>query len=64
MLPRRVDRPTAIVARTVRGKGICSLERRADRWFVSLTPTEVESLLAELRGGASAVLTSEAQVVR
>jgi transketolase len=64
MLPRVLDRPTAIVARTVRGKGISSLERRADRWFVSLTPTEVESLLAELRGGASAVLTSETQVVR
>jgi transketolase len=63
-IPLCPGRPTVIVARTVRGKGISSLEHRADRWFVSLTASEVEALLAELRGGGSAVLTSETRVVR
>jgi transketolase len=56
--------PTVVIARTVRGKGIASLERRADRWFVAFTAVEIEDLLAELRGGAEAVLTSETKVVR
>jgi transketolase len=63
-LPHEILRPTAIIARTVRGKGLASLERRADRWFVALTDAEVEALLAELRGGRDAVLTSETKVVR
>jgi transketolase len=63
-LPHEILRPTAIIARTVRGKGLASLERRADRWFVALTNAEVDALLAELRGGHSAVLTSETKVVR
>jgi transketolase len=63
-LPHEILRPTAIIAKTVRGKGLASLERRADRWFVALTDAEVDALLAELRGGHSAVLTSETKVVR
>jgi transketolase len=63
-LPHEILRPTVIIAQTVRGKGLASLERRADRWFVALTDAEVEALLAELRGGHSAVLTSETKVVR
>jgi transketolase len=63
-LPHEILRPTAIIARTVRGKGLASLERRADRWFVALSNAEVDALLAELRGGHSAVLTSETKVVR
>ncbi len=63
-LPHEILRPTAIIARTVRGKGLASLERRADRWFVALTDAEVDALLAELRGGQDAVLTSETKVVR
>ena len=51
-LPHEILRPTAIIAQTVRGKGLASLERRADRWFVALTDAEVDALLAELRGGA------------
>jgi transketolase len=51
-------RPSAIIARTVRGKGLRSLERRADRWFVRLTHDEVANLLAELRGGAAAARVS------
>jgi transketolase len=63
-LPYAEGRPTAVIANTVRGKGCPSIERRADRWFVSFTPAEVEALLTELRGGARATLTSETKVVR
>ncbi len=63
-LPYEASRPTAVIAKTVRGRGCPSIERRADRWFVSFTPAEVEGLLAELHGGARATLTSETKVVR
>jgi transketolase len=56
--------PSVIVATTVRGCGLPSIEARADRWFVRLTPAEVEALLAELEGVAPAHLESEALVVR
>jgi transketolase len=56
--------PTAVIARTVRGKGVPSIEARADRWFLNLTQAEVEGLLHELRGGGRAGLVSEAPMVR
>lgn len=63
-LPAVAARPTAILAHTVRGRGLPSLEGRPDRWFVNVTRLEVEALLAELHGHAAAALTSEALVVR
>jgi transketolase len=54
-LPRAQRRPTAIIADTVRGKGLPSLERRADRWFLNASEQEVEQLMAELHGVAGAV---------
>lgn len=63
-VPREPGRPTAVVARTRRNKGLPSIEGRADRWFVDLTAPEVEMLLAELRGEARATLTSPTLVVR
>ncbi|MBC8132410.1 MAG: transketolase [Deltaproteobacteria bacterium] len=63
-LPRTPGRPTAVVARTVRGKGIPSIEARADRWFVRLSDDEVESLLVELQGGACVEWQSPGLVVR
>lgn len=63
-LPERPGRPTAVVARTVRGKGVPSLEDRADRWFASFTPAEVEALVDELHGRSRAALVSEGRVVR
>lgn len=57
-------KPQAVVARTVRGKGLPSIERRADRWFVNFRQDEVEALMAELHGQAIATLTSEVLVVR
>jgi transketolase len=46
------DIPCAVIADTVRGKGIASLEERADRWFVRLAPSELDEMLRELRGPA------------
>ena len=63
-LPLRPGRPSVIIARTVRGRGLPSLERRADRWFSRFSPQEVDMLLAELRGHSRAELTSETLVVR
>ncbi len=64
MLPLEKDRPSIILAQTTRGKGVPSLENRADRWFCNFTAAEVEDLLAELHGQHTAVLTSAPQVVR
>jgi transketolase len=63
-LPLAPGKPSAVIARTVRGKGLRSLEGRADRWFVNLTHAEVEALLSELDGAAAPSLTSETLVVR
>jgi transketolase len=57
-------RPTVVIADTVRGKGLPSIERRADRWFVNFTHEEVEMLLSELHGNAKAELTSTPLHVR
>src|SRR5262249_9564257 len=63
-LPANSGRPHAIVARTVRGKGLPSLEGRVDRWFCNFTPEEVEALVVELHEGVAAQIESEAQIVR
>ena len=63
-LPLSPGHPTAVIARTVRGKGLPSLEARADRWFASFTEAEVAALLDELHGRGPASITSEAKVVR
>lgn len=63
-LPRAPGKPTAIIARTVRNKGLPSLENRAERWFVDLQPEEVTMLLAELEGAAAGELRSAPLVVR
>lgn len=56
--------PSVIVARTIRGCGLPSIEARADRWFCRLSPPEVTQLLAELEGEAVAELESEPLMVR
>ena len=63
-LPVVERRPTAVIAGTVRGKGLPSLESRADRWFANFSAEEVEALLAELHGIRAAVITSPTLVVR
>jgi transketolase len=63
-LPYETGKPSVVIADTVRNKGLPSLEGKAERWFVKLTPAEIEQCLAELHGAASAGLTSEPLVVR
>lgn len=53
-----------IVADTVRGKGLPSIEARADRWFCNFTKEETEALLGELHGQEKAKLESETLIVR
>jgi transketolase len=57
-------KPNAIVALTKRGKGLPSIEARADRWFVNFNKEEIEMLLKELHGEEEAKLTSETIVAR
>ena len=64
LLPFALGKPSVVIADTIRGKGLPSIERRADRWFANFTSTEIDALLAELRGEAPAKLESEALIVR
>ncbi|HTY09894.1 MAG TPA: thiamine pyrophosphate-dependent enzyme [Bacteroidota bacterium] len=63
-LPMSVDRPNVIIADTIRGKGLASIERRADRWFANFTHDEIEMLLDELYNGQESTLSSETLMVR
>lgn len=53
-----------IIADTVRGKGLPSIEARADRWFCNFSENEVSQLMEELHGVHSANIESEVLVVR
>jgi transketolase len=63
-LPLTSGKPGIIIADTVRGKGLPSIEKRADRWFVNFTHEEVGMLLKELHGEKITELTSETLMVR
>lgn len=56
--------PSVLIADTRRGKGLPSIEERADRWFCNFHTEEVEELLRELRGQGAAELRSEKLTVR
>jgi len=56
--------PSAVIARTVRGKGLPSLEGRADRWFARFTDAEIDMLIEELHSGQLSHLTSDTLLVR
>jgi len=62
--PFETGKLNVVIADTVRGKGLPSIERRADRWFCNFNAEEVESLLKELHGEHLTQLTSETLVVR
>jgi transketolase len=62
--PFQPGKLNVVIADTVRGKGLPSIERRADRWFCNFNATEVEDLLKELNGEDLTQLTSETLVVR
>lgn len=58
------DMPQVIIADTVRGKGVPSIEDRADRWFCNFTHADVENLIKELYGHESQHLDSSIFHVR
>ncbi len=57
-------KPNIIIADTVRGKGLPSIENKADRWFVNFSRDEVEDLLNELYTKKKTKLTSKTLMVR
>lgn len=63
-IPLRAGKPNVIIADTVRGRGLPSIENRADRWFCNFTSAEIAALLEELHGLSGAELESEVLMVR
>ncbi|MCI0715050.1 MAG: thiamine pyrophosphate-dependent enzyme [Chlorobi bacterium] len=63
-IPFNAGKPSVIIANTLRGKGLPSIQSRADRWFCNFSESEVESLLNELHGNGITELTSETLTVR
>lgn len=63
-LPLVKGKPNAIIADTTRGKGLPSIEKRADRWFCNFNNDEVLALIGELHGSAKATIYSNSLVVR
>ncbi len=63
-LPFGNEGPNVIIADTKRGKGLPSIEARADRWFCNFNATEIESLMQELHGHGKTKLESETLTVR
>lgn len=56
--------PAFVIADTVRGKGLPSIEQQATRWFVNFTHEEVDMLLRELRTGVTTRLESQEIIAR
>jgi len=63
-IPFRPGKPNVVIADTVRGRGLPSIENRTDRWFCNFTSAEIAALLEELHGLTGAELASEALMVR
>ena len=63
-IPYKKGKLNVVIADTVRGKGLPSIEARADRWFCNFSENEVQQLLEELHGTHQATIESEVMVVR
>jgi len=63
-LPYSNHKINVVIADTVRGKGLPSIEARADRWFCAFTPTEGQQLQNELQTNIKAEIKSETLIVR
>ncbi len=62
--PFEKEKVSVVIAETIRGKGLPSIQKRADRWFVNFKDEEIEQLLKELHGARKTKLTSETIVAR
>jgi transketolase len=58
------QRPSVVIADTIRGKGLPSIENKADRWFCNFSDTEIKDLLNELYTKEKTQLVSEILIVR
>jgi len=58
------NKPTVVIADTVRGRGLPSIEARADRWFCNFTHDEIDQLINELHTKVKTDLKSETLIVR
>ena len=58
------NKPSVVIADTIRGKGLPSIEARADRWFCNFSHDEVEQLINELHTKEKTDLKSETLIVR
>ncbi len=63
-IPFNEQTPSVVIAETVRGKGLPSIESRADRWFCNFTHEEIDQLLHELYTKQKTELKSETLIVR
>ena len=63
-IPVDKQKPAVIIAETVRGKGLPSIEERADRWFCNFSHSEIEQLLEELYTKEKTEIKSETLIVR
>jgi transketolase len=62
--PFEENKISVVIAETIRGKGLPSIEKRADRWFVNFKEEEILQLIKELHGEQSAHLTSKTITAR
>jgi len=63
-VPFETGKPSVVLAHTLRGKGLPSIEQKADRWFCNFTQKEIDELMEELEGKTKAKIESEALTVR
>jgi len=63
-LDYNTGKANVIIADTIRGKGLPSIEERADRWFCKFTENEVSELIKELSGEYQAIIQSQTIVAR
>ncbi len=57
-------KPNVIICNTMRGKGLPSIEEKANRWFCNFTADEIEELQQELITKKETVLTSKEIIAR
>jgi transketolase len=62
--PFKEGKLNVVIADTIRGKGLPSIQERADRWFCNFSSEEIDQLLLELHGDHNTLLTSETLIVR
>lgn len=63
-LPFKENHISVLIADTIRGKGLPSIEKRAERWFCKFSKAESDSLIGELHGINDAKINSEKLIVR